>query len=362
MERKLELMKRRILLLLLAGITAMTPITVHASDAFEGWNDTTKMDAWDVLAVTEWANVQDRLILDQNTAGAEANVTDAVRTFEDEIREAMEADSSILVVNDAQVELMLAMLQVLGGTNPSASDPYQIRVWFDPDLEETTCRQSINYVLRRLTRAFKQHTNDPYASYSKNDAALQSVVQGVMYGSAYTRTYAEYSLDNSVEYYEANQETFERKEIAPMKDFAERVAELFTTSSISGNGRFTHPCTEATITSRFGSRTDPINGGADTHKGIDLAANTGTPVYAADAGTVTTAGYSPSAGNWIVINHGDGFVTKYMHLSSINVNEGDEVRKVQKIGGVGSTGNSTGPHLHFQVELNGTPVNPENYL
>ena len=77
---------------------------------------------------------------------------------------------------------------------------------------------------------------------------------------------------------------------------------------------------------------------------------------------MTTAGYSPSAGNWIVINHGDGFVTKYMHLSSINVNEGDEVRKGQKIGGVGSTGNSTGPHLHFQVELNGTPVNPENYL
>lgn len=355
-------MKNKILLLLMAGIMVLPAVTAHAADAFEGWNDSTKMDAWDVLAVTEWANVQDRLILDQNTSGAEANVTDAVRAFENEVREAMEADPSILIVNDAQVELMLAMLQVLGGTDPSADDPYQISVWFNPELEETTCRQSIDYVIRRLTSSFRQHTNDPYASYSKNDAALQSVIQGVMYGSAYTRTYAEYSFDNSVEYYEANQEMFERKEIDPMKDFAERVSELFTTSSISGNGQFAHPCPEATITSRFGSRTDPINGGSDDHKGIDLAANTGTPVYAAEAGTVTTAGYSHSAGNWIVIDHGDGFVTKYMHLSSINISNGDEVRKGQKIGEVGSTGNSTGPHLHFQVELNGTAVNPEYYL
>lgn len=358
-------MKKRILLLFMACVTAFSSnsySTVYAADAFEGWNDTTKMDAWDVLAVTEWANVQDRLILDQNTAGAEANVTDAVRAFEDEIREAMEDDSDILMVNDAQVELMLAMLQVLGGTNPSDDDPYQIRVWFAPNLDETTCRQSIEYVLRRLIGSFRQHTNDPYASYSKNDAALQSVIQGVMYGSAYTRTYAEYSLDNSVEYYEANKDSFEARGITPMKDFAEKVSELFTTSSISGNGQFAHPCPEATVTSRFGSRTDPIDGGADDHKGIDLAANTGTPVYAADGGTVTTAGYSPSAGNWIVVNHENGFVTKYMHLSSISINNGDEVRKGQKIGEVGSTGNSTGPHLHFQVELNGTPVNPENYL
>ena len=84
--------------------------------------------------------------------------------------------------------------------------------------------------------------------------------------------------------------------------------------------------------------------------------------YAAAAGTVITAGWSNSAGNWVVISHGNGLVTKYMHHSSICVSAGQRVEKGQQIGYVGSTGYSTGAHLHFQVELNGTPVNPNNYM
>lgn len=355
-------MKKRILLLLMTGVIGFSSVTAYAADSFEGWDDTTKRDAWDVLAVTEWANIQNRLILDQSSSGATANVSDAVRAFEDEIREVMEADSTILMVDDAQVELMLAMLQVLGGTNPSSFDPYQIKKWFNPNLEDVSCKQSINYVLRRLSRAFKQHTNDPYASYSKNDSALQSVVQGVMYGSAYTREYAKYTLDSSIEYYDEHKDAFEAKGISPMKDFAEKVSELYTTTSISGNGQFTHPCPGATVTSRFGGREDPINGGGEFHNGLDLAASTGTPTYAAADGTVSIANYSTTAGNWVVIDHGNGLVTKYMHHSKILVSAGDVVHKGQQIGEVGSTGNSTGPHLHFQVELNGQAVNPENYL
>lgn len=354
--------KRRFLLLILTGVISFSSATAYAADSFEGWDDSTKTDAWDVMMVTEWVNIQSRLILDQSSSGAKANVSDAVRAFEDDIREVMEADSTILMVDDAQVELMLAMLQVLGGTNPSQNDPYQITKWFNPDLESVSCKQSINYVLRRLSRAFKQHTNDPYASYSKNDQALQSVIQGVMYGSSYTSEYAEYTLDNSIEYYEAHKGSFEAKEITPLKDFADKVSKLFSTSSITGNGQFAHPCPQSTVSSRFGSRTDPINGGEDQHNGIDFAAPTGTPTYAAADGTVITAGYSSSAGNWVVIDHGNGLVTKYMHHSHIMVNYGDVVHKGQQIGEVGSTGNSTGPHLHFQVELNETPVNPENYL
>ena len=82
----------------------------------------------------------------------------------------------------------------------------------------------------------------------------------------------------------------------------------------------------------------------------------------AAAGTVITAGWSNSAGNWVVISHGNGLVTKYMHHSSICVSAGQRVAKGQQIGYVGSTGYSTGAHLHFQVELNGTPVNPNNYM
>lgn len=129
---------------------------------------------------------------------------------------------------------------------------------------------------------------------------------------------------------------------------------------VSGSGYFTHPCPGYTYqSSYFGEIREFEVGG---HKGHDYAAPTGTPTYAAAAGTVIIAGYSPSAGNWVVINHGNGLTTKYMHHSSICVSQGQYVEKGQQIGYVGSTGQSTGPHLHFQVEENGVAVNPDKYL
>ena len=129
---------------------------------------------------------------------------------------------------------------------------------------------------------------------------------------------------------------------------------------VSGNGYFTHPCPGYTYqSSYFGEIREFETGG---HKGHDYAAPTGTPTYAAAAGTVVIAGYSSSAGNWVVINHGNGLTTKYMHHSSLCVTAGQTVEKGQQIGYVGSTGQSTGPHLHFQVEENGVAVNPDKYL
>lgn len=129
---------------------------------------------------------------------------------------------------------------------------------------------------------------------------------------------------------------------------------------VSGSGQFTNPCPGASyISSEFGEYRDPSD---PSHKGMDFAANTGVPTYAAAAGTVLYAFYSDSAGNWVVINHGNGLVTKYMHHSEIYVSSGEYVEKGQQIGAVGSTGWSTGPHLHFQVEVNGIAVNPRNYL
>ena len=129
---------------------------------------------------------------------------------------------------------------------------------------------------------------------------------------------------------------------------------------VSGNGYFTHPCPGMTYqSSYFGEIREFEVGG---HKGNDYAAPVGTPTYAAAAGTVVIAGWSNSAGNWVVINHGNGLVTKYMHHSSLCVSTGQYVEKGQQIGYVGSTGQSTGPHLHFQVELNGVPVSPDSYM
>lgn len=127
---------------------------------------------------------------------------------------------------------------------------------------------------------------------------------------------------------------------------------------VSGNGQFTNPCPGGVVTSTFGYRTFDNS----FHNGLDLGAAEGTPTYAAGEGRVLIAGWSNSAGNWIVIDHGNGFVGKYMHHSALAVRQGDYVQKGQQIGYVGNTGNSFGAHLHFQLELNGTPVDPQKYL
>lgn len=103
-------------------------------------------------------------------------------------------------------------------------------------------------------------------------------------------------------------------------------------------------------------------GASDYHKGVDIGAASGTPIYAAAGGTVVISTYHYSAGNYILINHGGGVYTVYMHCSKLLVDVGDKVNQGDKIGLVGSTGYSTGPHLHFGVRINGTYYDPLNYV
>jgi murein DD-endopeptidase MepM/ murein hydrolase activator NlpD len=123
------------------------------------------------------------------------------------------------------------------------------------------------------------------------------------------------------------------------------------------NGKFVAPV-QAPISSGFGYRMHPILGRMKLHSGVDFAAPTGTPVVAAAAGEIFTAGWCGGYGRCIIILHGNGISTLYGHLSSILVSEGEYVKRGQVIGLVGSTGFSTGPHLHWEVRKNGAPVNP----
>lgn len=116
------------------------------------------------------------------------------------------------------------------------------------------------------------------------------------------------------------------------------------------------------ITSYFGSRPQPVPGASTNHKGIDIGAGYGSAILASAGGRVTTARYSSSAGNYIVISHGNGMSTVYMHCSALYVSVGDTVSQGQKIAGVGSTGYSSGNHLHFGVIKNGSYVNPMGYV
>ena len=132
---------------------------------------------------------------------------------------------------------------------------------------------------------------------------------------------------------------------------------------VSGNGYFTHPCPGMSYQSSYFGEVRQGIGDTKPHKGHDYAASRGTPIYAAAAGTVIIAGWSDSAGYWVVISHGNGLVTKYMHMyQSPLVSSGQKVVKGQHIGGVGTTGQSTGNHLHFQVEVDGVAVNPSIYM
>lgn len=122
------------------------------------------------------------------------------------------------------------------------------------------------------------------------------------------------------------------------------------------------PCSYRVLTSPFGDRDAPTAGASSNHQGVDLAGPEGTPIYASRTGVVTIAKFSKSAGYYVTINHGDGFSSIYMHMTHYVVSKGQAVSAGQVIGYMGSTGISTGSHLHFGIMYNGKYVNPANYV
>ncbi|MBI1942580.1 MAG: M23 family metallopeptidase [Betaproteobacteria bacterium] len=122
------------------------------------------------------------------------------------------------------------------------------------------------------------------------------------------------------------------------------------------------PVTAPFNASGFGMRIDPITGQQAMHEGIDFLADTGTPVVAAAGGVVQFAGFHPQYGNMIDIDHGNDLVTRYAHLSKVMVKEGDVLQRGRRIADSGSTGRSTGPHLHFEVRFRGAAQNPTRFL
>jgi murein DD-endopeptidase MepM/ murein hydrolase activator NlpD len=127
------------------------------------------------------------------------------------------------------------------------------------------------------------------------------------------------------------------------------------------NGRFIWPV-NGSVGSGFGPRIHPIAGGSRMHTGVDIGASSGTPIKAAEDGVVVMAGPNGGYGNWTLIDHGGGLATGYGHQSSIGVSRGQRVSRGQVIGRVGSTGASTGPHLHWEVRVNGNPVDPMRWV
>lgn len=168
-------------------------------------------------------------------------------------------------------------------------------------------------------------------------------------------------VEVKVQEYEKQQE--EAEKIAAAKKAASVSARGTTTTrrtagaSIPATGAtFMRPVNGAIITSPYGKRSSGF------HTGTDFAIALGTPVYAAASGTVTFAGWKGSYGYLVIIDHGNGYQTYYAHCSALYVSAGQTVTQGQNISAVGSTGNSTGPHLHFEIRYNGNTLNPQNYV
>lgn len=149
-----------------------------------------------------------------------------------------------------------------------------------------------------------------------------------------------------------------RSEIARLEEEIRRAH-----ATVVGTGTFQWPVASNYITSGFGSRNTGIPGASTYHPGFDIAANYGTPIYAADSGTVLVSAYEEwGYGNYVTISHGNGYTTTYGHMSQRAVSAGQQVSKGQLIGYVGSTGISSGPHLHFEIRENGVAVNPIKFF
>lgn len=170
--------------------------------------------------------------------------------------------------------------------------------------------------------------------------------------------------ENQIKEYEAYISEMNSQIAALEKAIADEIAALEAENARQYNGgMFAWPCPSYTrISDDYGNRIHPILGVEKFHNGIDLAAPYGSAILAAYDGDVVAADYSSSMGNYVMISHGSGIYTIYMHAASLNVSKGQSVSKGQKIAAVGSTGRSTGNHLHFSVRKNGNYVSPWGYL
>ncbi|NLW55800.1 MAG: M23 family metallopeptidase [Firmicutes bacterium] len=148
-----------------------------------------------------------------------------------------------------------------------------------------------------------------------------------------------------------------------IKEPVNALVRVGTKTTVSRGGRVNYGVVQGKrISSHYGWRIHPITGRRKFHDGLDIAANTGTPVYVYTDGKIIQAGWNGGYGLSILVDHGNGLRTRYAHLSKIYVKVGQRVKTGERIGAVGSTGNSTGPHLHFEVIKNGQTKNPLNYI
>ncbi len=201
--------------------------------------------------------------------------------------------------------------------------------------------------------AQEQEKNEMVAALQEDEASLEQMISEFQQESS--------SIESEIKALYAQQEAAKNESNSSSSDGSDSSDDSgssYTSPTYTGNGQFGWPLSvRGTISSPYGYR------GSEFHTGVDLAAPYGTPVLAAESGTVILVKYlTTSYGHYVVIDHGGSYTTLYAHMSTINVSVGDTVSRGQQIGAVGSTGRSTGNHLHFEVRINGSHTNPLSYI
>lgn len=230
-------------------------------------------------------------------------------------------------------------------------------------LDEYVATRKLIELYKEELEEDKAYLEEAKAGVENEEASLNALIDEK------EKTITEVSNDISekeaaIAEYEADIKAQNETIAALEKIVAEEKAKLAEENRIKyDGGMFSWPAPSYTrISDDYGNRIHPILGVQQFHNGLDMAAPGGSPILAAYDGNVVAADYSSSMGNYIMIDHGDGLYTIYMHASALYVSKGNFVTKGQKIAAVGTTGRSTGNHLHFSVRLNGSYVSPWNYL
>lgn len=241
----------------------------------------------------------------------------------------------------------------------------QISAYDRARLDEFMLNRQLIEICEQELLTQKEILDETKLGVEEEEAAMQELIAAKeqtikeYQGSIQTKEQAIKEYEDDIQEQNEVIETLEAAVAAERKKILEASGVVLTYDG----GKFKFPvATYTRVSSDYGNRMHPTLGVEKFHNGVDLASPTGTDIYAAYDGVVVAASYSSSMGNYVMIDHGDSLYTIYMHASSLYVKTDDIVVRGEKIAAVGSTGRSTGPHLHFGVRLNGAYVSPWNYL
>jgi murein DD-endopeptidase MepM/ murein hydrolase activator NlpD len=249
----------------------------------------------------------------------------------------------------ADISVGVAYLEILTGMTSDAADRFQVVV--DEEAVEEAKVKAVEADLVVQADAIERTTTELAATLASLDARRADLAS-----KAAEQATRLAQIDAEID-------EFDNEIAALAREEASIKAAISAASSpkpSTGSGKLMRPVPGA-VSSGFGKRIHPITGGVKMHNGVDMNALMGEPISAAASGNVILAGVKGGYGNTVMIDHGGGMVTLYAHQSKLGVSVGQSVSRGQTIGWVGTTGNSTGPHLHFEVRINGVPRNPVEY-